>query len=60
MTVSFWPLLSSQAVITDLETRVLPDALAAFPGVSYSFEGAQAEQRDVRKAADRCQPGPGF
>ena len=38
---------SSQAVIDDLETRILPDVLAAFPGVNYSFEGAQAEQRDA-------------
>ena len=38
---------SSQAVISDLETQTLPDILAAFPGVSHSFEGAQAEQRDA-------------
>jgi len=38
---------SSQAVIADLEQRILPDVLAGFPGVGYSFEGAQAEQRDA-------------
>lgn len=38
---------SAQAVILDLETRILPEVLPAFPGVSYSFEGAQAEQRDA-------------
>ena len=38
---------SAQAVIADLETRIMPEVLAAFPGVSYSFEGAQAEQRDA-------------
>ena len=38
---------SSQAVIADLERRILPGVLAGFPGISYSFEGAQAEQRDT-------------
>ena len=38
---------SAQAVIVDLETRILPELLPAFPEVSYSFEGAQAEQRDA-------------
>ena len=38
---------SSQAVIADLEARILPAVLPAFPGVRYSFEGAQAEQRDA-------------
>ncbi|MBM42587.1 MAG: acriflavin resistance protein [Acidobacteria bacterium] len=38
---------SAQTVITDLEANILPDVLAGFPGVSYSFEGAQAEQRDA-------------
>ena len=37
---------SAGAVIADLETRILPEVLAAFPGVSYSFEGAQAEQAE--------------
>ena len=38
---------SAQAVVADLETRIMPEVIAAFPGVSYSFEGAQAEQRDA-------------
>jgi len=38
---------SSQAVIADLEARILPDVLATYPGVNFSFEGAQAEQRDA-------------
>ena len=38
---------SAQAVVADLETRIMPEVLTAFPGVSYSFEGAQAEQRDA-------------
>ncbi len=38
---------SSQEVILDLESRILPEVLAAYPGVGFSFEGAQAEQRDA-------------
>ena len=38
---------SSQDVISDLDTNILPQILVNFPGVSYSFEGAQAEQRDA-------------
>ncbi|HJN43326.1 MAG TPA: efflux RND transporter permease subunit [Vicinamibacterales bacterium] len=38
---------SAQAVIRDLETRILPEVLSSFSGISYSFEGAQAEQRDA-------------
>ena len=37
---------SAGAVIADLQTRVLPEVLADQPGVSYTFEGAQAEQAD--------------
>ena len=37
---------SAGAVITDLETRILPEVLARHPGVFYTFEGAQAEQAD--------------
>jgi len=40
-------LASAQSVIADLEARVLPGLLATFPGINYSFEGAQAEQRDA-------------
>jgi len=38
---------SSQEVIADLESRILPQVLAEFPSVRFSFEGAQAEQRDA-------------
>ena len=34
-------------VIADLETRILPEVLAGYPGVFYTFEGAQAEQVDA-------------
>ena len=35
---------SAGAVIADLEARILPEVLAGYPGVFYTFEGAQAEQ----------------
>jgi multidrug efflux pump subunit AcrB len=38
---------SAQAVIADLEARILPEVLSSFSGITYSFEGAQAEQRDA-------------
>ena len=38
---------SAGAVVANLETQVMPEVLAAFPSVSYSFEGALAEQRDA-------------
>ena len=38
---------SAGQVIADLEERILPEVLANYPGVSYSFEGAQAEQVDA-------------
>ena len=38
---------SSNAVITDLGSRILPEVLADYPGVFYTFEGAQAEQVDA-------------
>ena len=34
-------------VIADLEARVLPEILANHPGVLYTFEGEQSEQRDA-------------
>jgi len=34
-------------VISDLQARLLPEVLASYPGVSYTFEGAQAEQVDA-------------
>ena len=38
---------SSGQVVSDLEARILPEVLASYPGVFYSFEGAQAEQVDA-------------
>ena len=35
---------SSGAVLGDLQARILPEVLAGYPGVFYTFEGAQAEQ----------------
>ena len=35
---------SAGAVIADLQARILPEVLAGYPGVFYTFEGAQAEQ----------------
>jgi hypothetical protein len=32
-------------ILSDLESGYLPELVAAFPGLSYSFEGAQREQR---------------
>ncbi|MCY4600052.1 MAG: efflux RND transporter permease subunit [Acidobacteria bacterium] len=38
---------TTSAVVTGaLEGRILPDVLAAHPGVRYSLEGVQAEQQD--------------
>ena len=37
---------SAGAVIADLETRILPDVLADYPGVFYTFEGMMAEQQE--------------
>ena len=38
---------SSGQVIADLQARILPEVLASYPGVFYTFEGAQAEQVDA-------------
>jgi multidrug efflux pump subunit AcrB len=38
---------NANEMIADLEARVLPELLAAHPGVRYSFEGEQQEQRDT-------------
>ena len=38
---------SAGAVIADLESNILPDVLARYPGVVYTFEGAMAEQQDA-------------
>jgi multidrug efflux pump subunit AcrB len=34
-------------IIADLDNRVLPEVLFNYPGISYTFEGTQAEQRDT-------------
>ena len=38
---------SADAVIADLNARILPEVLSGYPGVFYTFEGAMAEQRDA-------------
>ena len=38
---------SSGQVIADLQARILPEVLASYPGVFFTFEGAQAEQVDA-------------
>ena len=38
---------TSGAVIGDLVARILPEVLGEYPGVRYTFEGMQAEQRDA-------------
>ena len=38
---------SAGVVISDLQERILPEVLARYPGVFYTFEGAQAEQVDA-------------
>ena len=38
---------SAGDVIGDLDTRILPEVLARYPGVFYSFEGVMAEQREA-------------
>ena len=45
---------SSGQLVADLETNILPAVLARHPGVTYSFEGIQAEQQD---AVDGLQVG---
>ena len=44
---------SAGAVIADLEDRILPAVLARYPGVFYTFEGAQAEQGDAVSGLQR-------
>ena len=38
---------SAGEVIADLDARILPEVLARYPGVFYTFEGVMAEQRDA-------------
>ena len=48
VTASVDPQVSSAtAVIRDLRQRILPEVLAEFPGVFYSFRGAQAAQEEA-------------
>ena len=48
VTASVDPQVSSAAaVIADLEGRILPEVLADFPDVFYSFRGAQAQQEET-------------
>ena len=48
VTASVDPAISSPGpVIADLEARVLPELLMRYPGVTYTFQGAQAEQTDA-------------
>ena len=48
VTASVDPQVSSASdVITDLEERILPEILAHFPDVFYSFRGAQAQQDET-------------
>ena len=48
VTASVDPALTTTGqVITDLQTRILPEVLENYPGVFYTFEGAQAEQVDA-------------
>ena len=38
---------SAGEVIADLNTRILPEVLARYPSVTYTFQGAMSEQRDA-------------
>ena len=38
---------TSGAVVADLRSRILPDVLANYPGVTYVFEGNQATQSEA-------------
>ncbi|MEW6741215.1 MAG: efflux RND transporter permease subunit [Planctomycetota bacterium] len=40
-------------IVADLDKRELPRLMASFPGVRYSFEGQQAEQRDTLRGLER-------
>ena len=44
---------SANAVIADLDNRILPELLRDYPGVFYTFEGAQAEQVDAISGLQR-------
>jgi multidrug efflux pump subunit AcrB len=38
---------NTNEIVADLQATVLPQLLAEFPGVNYSFEGEQQQQRDT-------------
>jgi len=41
---------SAAEVLAALSTRMMPDITARYPGLAYSFEGAQRDQRDSFRA----------
>ena len=54
VTASVDPAITSAgAVIADLRTRVLPEVLADYPELFYTFEGARAEQADAAGGLQR-------
>jgi len=40
-------------IIADLEAQVLPEIMAEYPGIHYTFEGQQAEQRETMGGLQR-------
>ena len=44
---------SAGEVIADLNTRILPEVLARYPSVSYTFQGAMSEQQDAIEGLQR-------
>jgi multidrug efflux pump subunit AcrB len=38
---------NANEIVADLQERLLPELLAAHPGISYSFEGEQEQQRET-------------
>ncbi len=44
---------SAGVIVADLKANVMPEILADFPGVMYSFEGQSAEQRDTMGGLQR-------
>ena len=54
VTASVDPVITSAgAVMADLRTRILPEVLAGYSGVFYTFEGAEAEQADAAGGLQR-------
>lgn len=46
VTANVEPRDQAQRIVTDLRAEVLPELMAAFPGLSYSFQGQQADMAD--------------